>query len=85
MIHLLITCHVPNFSGSLVIAMTPKDKENFRSVAMLLQYILRKYYSDKNCIFFQDSSPHIISEPYKSDNQCRYHLTLSACSPCSYY
>jgi hypothetical protein len=40
MIHLHTVCHVPNFSGSLVMAITPKDKENFRSVAMLLQYIL---------------------------------------------
>jgi hypothetical protein len=42
MIHLHTKFHVPNSSGSSIIAMKPKDKEDFRAVAMLVFYILHE-------------------------------------------
>jgi hypothetical protein len=42
MIYLPATFHVPSSNGLIVIAIKPKDKEMFRTSAMLLFYILGK-------------------------------------------
>jgi hypothetical protein len=50
-------------SGSLVITMKPKAKEEFCTAAFFLFYVLLKYYLNKREVL-----PYIISEPKVSTN-----------------
>jgi hypothetical protein len=51
--------HILIFSGPLIIAL--KVKDNVRTAAMFLFYILQKKCHNKGRIFFEDPSPYITS------------------------
>jgi hypothetical protein len=56
---------MPKSSNSLIIAIKLKAKENLRSVAILLFYVLQKYYHNTDLYIFRLSVSllHTISEP----------------------
>jgi len=66
---------MPKSSSSLIIAIKPKAKENFRSDAILLFYVLQKYYHNKGVYIVRRSVslPCIISEPKTEGQFCRSH------------
>jgi hypothetical protein len=59
MTYLRTKFHTPSSSDSLVVAIKPKAKENVRTAAMLLFYILYTKKMNKTSILFEDLLPHI--------------------------
>jgi len=60
MIYRCIKLYIPRSNSSLITALTPTVKENFRKAAMLLFYILQKRFFNKSCVFFEHVLPCLI-------------------------
>jgi hypothetical protein len=64
MIRLCISFQMSSYTGSFIISVKLNGKENIHMAKMLVFYILQKNYLNKNCMFFNDLLPYIISGPY---------------------
>jgi hypothetical protein len=58
MVHMCAKFHTPRYNGPLVVVIGRKAKENVRTVAMLLFYILQTHYLNKSYIFRRSLTIH---------------------------